>query len=69
MSDRALGQPTKPLKEIRPEVTARAEAHVPSEPVGVNGEGAIAFGGGAVLGKKGREVLEKQDAVQLQPTV
>jgi hypothetical protein len=28
VADKALGQPTKPLKEIRPEIVAAAKAHV-----------------------------------------
>jgi len=62
--DKALGQPTKPLKEIRPEVVAAAAAYTPKPPPGVKGEGAIAFGGGAVLSDEGRKLLAEVDAVQ-----
>ena len=62
--DKALGQPTKPLKEIRPEVVAAATAYTPKPPPGVKGEGAIAFGGGAVLSDEGRKLLAEVDAVQ-----
>ena len=46
--DRTLGQPTKPLKEIQPQIVAKAAAHQPKPPPLVLGEGAIAFGGGCV---------------------
>merc|ERR1719238_1808907 len=64
--DKAIGQPTKPLKEIRPEVVAAAAAYEPKEPPLVKGKGAIAFGGGAVLTDAGRQYLREVDAVQLE---
>ena len=36
---------------MQPDIIARAAAHEPKEPTGVKGEGAIAFGGGMVIGK------------------
>ena len=62
--DKALGQPTKPIKEIRPEVVAAAEKHVVKPPPLVKGEGAIAFGGGAVLSDEGRQLLQDSDSAQ-----
>merc|ERR1719152_740427 len=62
--DKAAGQPTKPLKEIRPDCVAAAEAHTPTAPPGVKGDGAIAFGGGAVLSDDGRALLREVDAAQ-----
>jgi len=62
--DKALGNPTRPLKEIRPEIVAAAAAHEPKPPPLVKGEGAIAFGGGAVLSDAGREMLREVDAAQ-----
>lgn len=50
------------LKAIRPEIANKAwEA---KEPAGVKGQGAIAFGGGAVLSKEGMHVLRENDAAQ-----
>ncbi len=62
--DRSLGQPTKPLKPIQDSAVAAAAAHTPKPPPLVKGEGAIAFGGGAVLTSKGREALQEVDPVQ-----
>merc|ERR1719311_1753194 len=64
--DKALGQPTKPLKEIRPEIAAAAAAYEPKPPPLVKGEGAIAFGGGAQLTDSGRELLREVDASQFE---
>jgi 15-cis-phytoene desaturase len=61
-----MGQPTKGLKEVRPEIVAATAAHVPRDPPGVKGNSAIAFGGGEVLSDAGRECLREQDAVQLE---
>merc|ERR1719253_406084 len=62
--DRALGNPTKGLKEVQPHVIAAAASHVAKEPRGVKGEGAIAFGAGAVLSKAGMDILREQDGAQ-----
>jgi len=62
--DKALGQPTRPLKEIRAECVAAAESHTVKPPPGVKGDGAIAFGGGAVLSDEGRKLLQESDAIQ-----
>jgi len=62
--DKALGQPTKPLKEIRPEVVSAAAAHEVKPPPLVKGDGAIAFGGGAVLSDEGRKLLQEVDGAQ-----
>mmetsp|Transcript_53663 Transcript_53663/g.123422 ORF Transcript_53663/g.123422 Transcript_53663/m.123422 type:complete len:101 (-) Transcript_53663:302-604(-) len=66
VSDRASGNPTKGLKEVQPDVVAAAETFVPKEPPGVKGQGAIAFGGGAVLSKAGMDYLREVDAVQFE---
>jgi len=63
--DKNLGKPTKPLKEIQPQIVSAAAAHEPKAPAGVKGQGAIAFGGGAVLTDAGREYLREFDAVQM----
>jgi len=49
--DRSIGQKTKGLKEVQPHVVSAAASFEANEPRGVKGEGAIAFGAGAVLSK------------------
>jgi len=63
--DKAIGQPTKPLKEVKPDIVAKAASFEPKPPPGVKGEGAIAFGGGAVLTDAGRAYLKEFDSVQM----
>jgi 15-cis-phytoene desaturase len=62
VSDRAAGKPTKGLKEIRPEIANKQ--WTAKQPAGVKGQGAIAFGGGAVLSQEGMQVLRENDAAQ-----
>merc|ERR1712086_624673 len=64
VSNRALGNADKPIKDIQPECVVAAEAHEVKAPGGVKGEGAIAFGGGAQLTKKNEKLLKESDAVQ-----
>ena len=63
--DKVLGKPTKPVKEIQPNIVAAANAYEPKEPPLVKGKGAIAFGGGAVLTQAGRDYLREVDGIQL----
>ena len=62
--DKANGAPTKGLKEVQPNVVAAAASYTPKEPPLVKGEGAIAFGGGAVLSNAGMDRLRDVDAAQ-----
>jgi len=64
IADRAAGKPTKGLKVVQPDIVSSAAAHEPKEPVGVTGDGAIAFGGGAVLSSAGLDLLREQDGAQ-----
>merc|ERR1711920_597121 len=66
VSDRASGNPTKGLKVVQPDVLAAAEAYEPKVPPGVKGQGAIAFGGGAVLSKAGMDYLREVDAAHFE---
>jgi 15-cis-phytoene desaturase len=52
------------LKEIQPEILAAAKNFQPKKPLGVKGEGAIAFGGGATLNKKNEGLLREVDPAQ-----
>jgi 15-cis-phytoene desaturase len=66
VADKAVyGAPTKGLKPIEADVIRAAKAHVPKDPVGVNGSSPIAFGGGMVLGPEGTDELRAQDPVNL----
>jgi 15-cis-phytoene desaturase len=67
IADRAVGNPTKGLKEVQPDIVAAAAAYEPKDPPGVKGEGAIAFGGGAVLSQKGMDYLREFDQAQFDP--
>ena len=64
ISNRAKGNPDKPIKEIQEHIVEAAAAYEAKEPMGVKGEGAIAFGGGAVLTKKSENLLKEIDPVQ-----
>lgn len=64
VANRALGNAPKPLKEIQSHIVESAERHVAKDPPGVKGNGAIAFGGGSVLGKKEEGLLKESDPSQ-----
>ena len=65
--DRALGQgyAASQSKSVRPDVLAAAASAQPHKPVGVKGEGAIAFGGGAVMAAGQRKLLQESDPANL----
>jgi len=67
IADRAVGNPTKGLKKVQPDIVAAAAAYEPKDPQGVKGEGAIAFGGGAVLSQQGMDYLREFDQAQFDP--
>ena len=64
VSNRAIGNPDKPIKEIQQHIIDAAKDYEPREPFGVKGEGAIAFGAGAQLKKDNEALLREVDAVQ-----
>jgi len=64
VANRALGNAEKPIKEIQQHIVKSAASHVAKEPIGVLGDGAIAFGGGAQLGKKNMDLLKEADPIQ-----
>jgi hypothetical protein len=68
--DRTANQPYAPQQSriIQPDIYARAEKMTPTKPLGVRGDGAIAFGGGGILTRKAREQIELVDPVILIPT-
>merc|ERR1719311_247189 len=67
IADRAAGNPTKGLKPVQDHIVKAAAAYEPKDPPGVKGEGAIAFGGGAVLSQKGMDYLREFDQAQFDP--
>lgn len=50
--DRVAGKPMSvEIKEIQPDVIARAASYTPKDPLGIPGDNTFSYGGGAVLGK------------------
>ena len=64
VSKKAKGMELPAEKEIQPDIVASAKDFVAKEPIGVKGEGAIAFGAGASLTKKNEGLLRETDPVQ-----
>mmetsp|Transcript_11849 Transcript_11849/g.24671 ORF Transcript_11849/g.24671 Transcript_11849/m.24671 type:complete len:625 (-) Transcript_11849:231-2105(-) len=64
VANRAKGNAEKPIKEIQQNIVDAAEKHVPTEPVGIKGEGGIAFGAGAQLSGTAEKLLKESDPVQ-----
>jgi 15-cis-phytoene desaturase len=64
VAKRALGMDPAPIKEIQQHIVEAAAKHVVKKPEGVKGTGAIAFGGGAVLGKDNSKLLREVDPSQ-----
>jgi len=64
VANRALGNTDKPLKEVQQHIIDAASVHVAKEPLGIKGDGAIAFGAGAKLGKINSDLLKEVDPVQ-----
>ncbi|KAL7565028.1 hypothetical protein ACA910_020740 [Epithemia clementina (nom. ined.)] len=61
---KALGIELDPIKEIQSNIVEAATKHVPKAPLGVKGNGAIAFGGGATLSKNAEKLLREVDPTQ-----
>lgn len=66
ISNRAVGNADKPIKEIQQHVVDSAAVYEVMEPVGIKGEGAIAFGGGYTVGKEEEALLRESDPVQYE---
>jgi len=64
VAKKAKGVELPAIKEIQQHIVESAASHKAKEPAGVKGEGAIAFGGGAVLEKKNSELLQEVDPSQ-----
>lgn len=66
IANRAKGNADKPIKEIQQHVIDAASSYEAKDPVGVKGDGAIAFGGGYTVGKKEEDLLRESDPVQFE---
>eukprot|EP00567_Pseudictyota_dubia_P001207 CAMPEP_0197464812 /NCGR_PEP_ID=MMETSP1175-20131217/64217_1 /TAXON_ID=1003142 /ORGANISM="Triceratium dubium, Strain CCMP147" /LENGTH=720 /DNA_ID=CAMNT_0043000807 /DNA_START=193 /DNA_END=2356 /DNA_ORIENTATION=- len=66
VSNRALGNPDAPVKDVMDHVKEEAESYVARDAPGVKGEGAIAFGGGYTLNDKSEKWLKEFDPVQFE---
>ena len=64
VANRAIGNPDKPIKEIQQHIIDAAATYEAKDPVGVKGDGAIAFGGGYTLGDKEKALLKESDPAQ-----
>ena len=64
VAKKAKGMDPGPIKEIQPDIVKRAESHTPSDPTGVKGDGAIAFGGGASFTDSNAAALKEADPAQ-----
>lgn len=65
VANRAIGNSEMPMKDIQKHIVDSAADHVAKEPIGVIGDGAIAFGAGASsVGKKEEDLLKKSDPAQ-----
>eukprot|EP00980_Cylindrotheca_fusiformis_P003652 scaffold818_cov136-Cylindrotheca_fusiformis.AAC.18 len=64
VAKKAKGMELPKEKEIQQSIVDVAKDYVAKDPLGVKGEGAIAFGGGATLSKKSESLLREADPVQ-----
>ena len=64
LAKKAKGMELPAEKEIQQHVIDSAEDFVPKEPIGVKGDGAIAFGGGYTFTTKSEKLLKETDPVQ-----
>ena len=64
IAKRAVGMETASEKVIQDHIIQSAATYVAKDPPGVKGEGAIAFGGGAVLNQKNEGLLREVDPSQ-----
>lgn len=64
VANRAKGNPDKPIKEIQPEIIERAKNYEAKEPLGVKGDGPIAWGGGYSFSNDNSNLLKESDPAQ-----
>ena len=64
VAKKAKGVELPAEKVIQPDIVAAAKSFEPKDPIGVKGDGAIAFGGGATLTSQIEDLLREVDPVQ-----
>lgn len=64
LAKKAKGMELPAEKEIMSDIVSKAAAHEVKAPIGVKGEGAIAFGGGASLSSQNESLLRESDPAQ-----
>merc|ERR1712232_1207096 len=64
VANRAKGNADKPIKEIQSNIVDAASSYNPQKPLGVKGEGALAFGAGATLSRDSEKLLRESDPSQ-----
>lgn len=64
VANRAVGNADLPIKKIQQHIVDASSDYVPKDPIGVKGEGGIAFGAGATLEKKSEALLKESDPIQ-----
>lgn len=69
IANRAIGNADKPIKDIQQHIIDRAAVHVAKDPIGIKGDGPIAFGAGYVLGKNNEALLKETDPAQFVAAV
>lgn len=64
VAKKAKGMQLPAEKEIQQDIIDAAASYDAKDPIGVKGEGAIAFGGGATLKKENESLLREADPAQ-----
>jgi len=64
VAKKAKGMDLPTMKKIETEIIEKASTFVPKDPLGVKGQGAIAFGGGASLTSENESLLREVDPAQ-----
>ncbi|KAG7347358.1 phytoene dehydrogenase [Nitzschia inconspicua] len=64
LAKKAKGMELPPIKDIQPHIVESAKSFEAKKPLGIKGEGAIAFGGGATLNKGNESLLREVDPAQ-----
>ena len=64
VSKKAKGMELPAVKEVQPNIVQKASVFVAKDPLGVKGQGAIAFGAGASLTMENESLLREVDPAQ-----
>ena len=69
VAKKAKGIELPEIKEIQQHIVEEAAKFTPKAPIGVKGDGAIAWGGGASLTNKNEQLLREVDPAQFEDAV